>query len=102
MMNWLKKVIPLILAVLLKKTDYNAQTKDIEDKTSIITNLAINDALTVVENKIPFVNALVRKVDYGNKIKEIKSEYFTTSYYNKFTNNILNCIFLSRHVRVSE
>ena len=44
-MNWLKKVIPLILAVLLKKTDNNAQTKDIKDKTSVNTNLDINDAL---------------------------------------------------------
>ena len=31
MMNWLKEIMPLILAEMLKKKDYNAKIKDIED-----------------------------------------------------------------------
>ena len=92
---------------------YNAKIKNIEDKISDITNLATNTTLnakinevknkilsitnivtttglTAVENKIPNVSDLVKKEDYDTEIKGITNKYFTTSDYNKFTNNILD------------
>ena len=52
-----------------------------------ITNLATTAALTTVENKIPNISDLVKKADYDAEIKDIKIKYFTTSDYNKSTNN---------------
>ena len=68
-----------------QKTDYNRKIKDIEDKIPDITNLATNNTLTAIENKISDVNTLVKKADYGNKVKETKIKYFTTSDYNELT-----------------
>ena len=36
------------------------------------------------------VNNLGKKLDYDQKVKEIKSKYFTTSDYKKFTNQIID------------
>ena len=81
----------------VKKTEYNAKIKTIEDKISditnlatkailntkineikaeipIITSLAINIALTTVENKILDVSNLVKKTDYDKKINEIQKK----------------------------
>ena len=68
----------------------NAKIKDVKGKITSITNLATNAALTTVENKIPNISDLIKKADYDAEIKDIKNKYFTTSDYNKFTNNILN------------
>ena len=54
-----------------------------------ITNLAATAALTTVENKIPNVSDLIKKVDYSAKISEIENKYFTTFDYNKLTSNTL-------------
>ena len=83
----------------VKKTDYNAQIKNIEDEipdvTSLVTKtipntktncvlnqfkteipsisgLAITSALTTVENKIPNVSNLVKKTDHDTKVNEIQ------------------------------
>ena len=103
----------LILLKLVNKADYNAKVKDIKDKITGITNLAtttglnakINEvkgeipsapglattpAFTAVESKIPERNTLVEKVDFDVKISDFEKNYFTTSDYNKFTNNILD------------
>ena len=40
--------------------------------------------------KIKFVSDLVKKADYNEKIEDIEMKYFTTSNYNKFTDNILD------------
>ena len=42
-----------------------------------------------VENKIPDVSNLVKKVDYDAETLHIKCKYFTTANYNKFTNEKL-------------
>ena len=55
----------------VKKTDLNAKTTEIEGKTPSITGLATNSALTAVENKIPDVSVLVTKTDCNTKISEI-------------------------------
>ena len=75
MMNWLKKLMPLILAEFFKKTDHNSKIKDIEDKIPSITNLATNGALSAVD-KIPDVNTFVKKADYDAKISEIETKVF--------------------------
>ena len=67
-MNWLKNLMPLILADLLK-IDYNAKIRDIEDKIPSNTGLATTTALNVVESKMSNVNTLVKKADYDHKIK---------------------------------
>ena len=45
----------------MKKADYNAQIKDIEDKIPFITNLATTAALNDVENKIWNITTLGKK-----------------------------------------
>ena len=49
MMNCFKKLMSLILADLLKKTDYNTKIKDIEDK---IPNLATTTCLNAKINDV--------------------------------------------------
>ena len=43
----------------------------------------------MVENKIPDVSILVRKIDYNSKISDIKNKYVITADYNKFTKDIV-------------
>ena len=47
--------------------------------------------MIAVENKIPDVSNLVKKIDYDNKISDIESKYSTTtaSDYNKFDKGIV-------------
>ena len=46
-----------------KKTpDYNAKNTEIESKIPSISGLATTTALTAVENKMPYVNNLVKKI----------------------------------------
>ena len=56
----LKKKIPDTTS-LAKKTDYNAKIIEMEGKITSISALAINAALTAVENKIPNFSSLVKK-----------------------------------------
>ena len=44
----------------------NAKINEVKNKISNITNLATTTALTAVENKIPNVSILVKKIDYKN------------------------------------
>ena len=37
-----------------------------------------------------YLNILVKKADFAEKIAEIEKKYFTTSDYTKFTNNVLD------------
>ena len=45
----------------IKKTDYNAEITEIENKIPDISNLATKAALTTVENKIPNISGLATK-----------------------------------------
>ena len=65
-----KKAIAIDTIGLVKRTDYNAKNKDIEDKVPDNTNLATTAALTVVEDKIPNTGDLVKKADYDTKMSE--------------------------------
>ena len=62
MMNWLKTLSVTDTSKRVKNTNYNAKIKDIEDKKPSITGLATTTALTAVENKIPNVSTLVKKI----------------------------------------
>ena len=50
----------------------------------------LNTKIGEVENKILNVTDLVKKTYYNAKITEIKGKSFTTSDYNKFTNDIID------------
>ena len=47
--------------VLLKKTNYNTEITELENKIPDISNLATKAGLTTIENKIPSINNLVKK-----------------------------------------
>ena len=91
----LSKLSNVVKNEVVKKTEYNAKTKNIEDKIPDITKLAtktilnakINEikteipsisylattsALTAVENEIPNVSNLIKKTDYDTKVNELK------------------------------
>ena len=57
----LSKLSDIVKNDVVKKTEYNAKIKDIEDKIPGITNLATTTALSAVENKIPNVSNLFKK-----------------------------------------
>ena len=48
---------------LVKKTDFNAKTSEVEGKIPSISDVAITSALTAVENKIPDISSLIKKTD---------------------------------------
>ena len=93
----LSKLSNLVKNDVVKKTEHNANIKNIEDEISDITNLAtkntviakINEvkaeisiisrlattsASTAVENKIPNVSNLVKKTNYDTKVHEIETK----------------------------
>ena len=92
----LSKLSNVVNNEVVKKTEYDAKIKNIEDKIPDISNLAtksnlntkINEvkneipsitglattsALTAVENKIPSISNLVKKTDYDTKVGEIEN-----------------------------
>ena len=75
---------------LLKNTDHNAKTTEIESKIPNTTGLDTTAALTPVENTIHDVSNLVKKTGYDAKISDIESTYSTRSDYNKFTSQTLD------------
>ena len=101
----LSKLRNVIKNQVVKKTEYNAKIKNIEDKIPDISNLAtktilntkINEfknkvpsitslattsELTAVESKIPSVSNLVRKTDYNAKVSDIEkkiTDHITTA-----------------------
>ena len=56
----------------------------------MLTAAVVNTKIGNVDNKIPDVSKLVKKVNCGAKIKDIQGKYFTTTDYNKFMNDILD------------
>ena len=66
---------------------------EVKAKISNVNNLATPAALTTVENKIPDVSILVKKIDYNTKINEIgkkitdrsHGKYIATPEFNKLT-----------------
>ena len=77
-------------ALLAWPTMLNVKINEVKGKITRNTNLGTTAALTTVENKILGIGNLVKKGDTDAEIKHITDNYFTTSDYNKFTNNILD------------
>ena len=84
-----------MLRILLKKVKYERDGSDFEEKINkivkkipdirnlvteregkipSITGLATNSELTAVENKIPDVSSLVKKIDFNAKVTEIEGK----------------------------
>ena len=103
----LSKLSDVVKNEVVKKTEYNAKIKNIEDKIPDISNLAtksnlntkINEfkneipsitvlattsALTAVENKIPSISNLVKKTDYDTKLGEIENRMISLNRKNCF------------------
>ena len=59
MMNWLKKLMPLISKLL--KTDYNAKINEIKREIGRISGLVTTPALNAGKNEIPHVSYLVKQ-----------------------------------------
>ena len=78
---------------LATKTILNEKINEAKNEIPSITGLATTSALTAFENKIPSVSNLVKKIDYGTKVKEIEKKitdykhenYITTPEFNKLT-----------------
>ena len=76
--TWKRKLVmqtkktPNISGLVKKKTDLNPKISEIESKIPKITGLAINSALTAVENKIPDANSLVKKQIITQKLVKFK------------------------------
>ena len=93
----LSKLSNVVKKDLVKKTEYSAKIKNIEDKIPDISNLATkinlntktnevkneipsinglatSSELATVENKIPITLNLVKKTDYNTKVKEIEKK----------------------------
>ena len=62
----------------IEKDVYNAKIKNIEDKTTDVTNLVtnttINAKINEVKNKIPSITNLATTTDYNAKINEVKNK----------------------------
>ena len=90
---------------LVKKTEYDSKTSEIEVKILDDGTLVIQFALSTVENNIPSINNLVKKVDYDTKVTEIQNKlnkhnhdkYITTPEFNTLANDVFN----SRLARVN-
>ena len=70
-------------------TALNTKSSKIKNKipvaSDLVTTTVLDTKIKEVKNKIPVVGGLVKKIDPDVKISEIKGKYFTTSDYNKFT-----------------
>ena len=70
----MSKLSNVVTNEVVKKTDYNAKTTEIENIIPNINNLATETALNTIENKILDTSNLVKKADYNTKIIEIEGK----------------------------
>ena len=63
---------------------------NIPDTSGLVITSVPNKKIGEVEKKLPDVSDSVRKTDHNTKISDNEAKYFTTSYYNKFTKEILD------------
>ena len=78
------------MATTVLDTKVEKNEKKIPDVSSLGTTTFPNVQIGEVKNKMPDANGLVKKQYYKIKISDIQTNYFTTSYYNKFT-GIIPC-----------
>ena len=70
----LSKLSNVVKNDVIKKTDYNAEITEIENKIHDISNLATKTALATVENKIPDTSSLFIKTGCNTKITSIENK----------------------------
>ena len=77
---------------LVKKTYYNTKTNETEGKIPNVNNLVTKTTLNTVENKIPDIINLVKKIDYDyNKFDNRNHDkYIDTSEFNKWAADVFN------------
>ena len=63
--------------------------KNTQDVSSLVTNTVSNTKTGEIENKIPAVSYLVKKMNCNTKISGTEAKNFNTSGYNKFRSKIL-------------
>ena len=68
---------------LATKTTLNAKINEVKAEISSITNLATTNALTAVENKIPDVSNLDKKTDHNTNVNETEKT-FTDHSHDKY------------------
>ena len=61
--NELQKKFLVLVVLLKKKTDYNTIIIEIDGKIQSVTGFTTNFALTAIENKIPNISSLYRKIN---------------------------------------
>ena len=70
-------------------TALNTKSSKVKNKipvaSDLVTTTVLDTKIKEVKNEIPVAGGLVKKIDPDVKISEIKGKYFTTSDYNKFT-----------------
>ena len=81
-------------------TDFVKKTKLTEGECKIrdVSNLATKTTLIAVENKIPSVSSLVKKLEYHTNISQLEkkltdhnhAEYITTPEFNTLAANVFN------------
>ena len=84
--NKVKKITSI--TNLVTTASLNAKLNEVKNKITSITNLATTIAFIAIENKIKQKDDAETKADYDAETKDTKN-YFITSDYNKFTNNLL-------------
>ena len=75
---------------LVKKADYKAKITEEEVNIYSISGLATTSVLNPVENNNLMLVIQSKKTDHDAEISGIKSKYFTTVDYNRFTNEKLD------------
>ena len=58
---------------LATKSNFNTNINEVKNKIPSITGLATTSALTIVENKISSISNLVKKTDYDTKVGKIEN-----------------------------
>ena len=77
---------------LVKKTYYNTKTNETEGKIPNVNNLVTKTTLNTVENKIPDIINLVKKIayDYNKFDNRNHDKYIDTSEFNKWAADVFN------------
>ena len=74
----LSKLSDIVKNEIIKKTEYNAKTKDIEDKIpdipNLVTNTTLNAKINEVKGKIPSTTNLATTTALNTKINEAKGK----------------------------
>ena len=94
---FVKNVNAIDTSGLVKKTDYNNKITAIEGETPDMTSLATATAFNDVKN-IANVSDIAKKTNYDAKISDVETKYFTSSDYDKFTNEIIDNKIKKKHL----